>query len=269
MSLIKEEKPQPVQHFNMHDDPLTNIETLHLLIWEQGLCIAGYGLNGDVLTTKVYVFPKGNIHAIESIFINEPLVAGPQPVTHIWIAKNRNMIIPQHLFHEDAAAAWLAKFHHVAPDESIHCTSVKKTTPVSIAYPVPNNLIVLLKKYFVEGKINALSGMLLQQEASTENDTADIVFLNETMALTIRKKGKLISHQIGLTENIHNLIYKIASISQEYKITQEDLMVSISGFCIDENTTNELKAFYPKMVVPGSEQFSSFTLLSKLITCVL
>jgi hypothetical protein len=269
MSLIKEEKPQPVQHFNMHDDPLTNIETLHLLIWEQGLCIAGYGLNGNVLTTKVYVFPKGNIHSIESIFINEPLVAGPQPVTHIWIAKTRNMIIPQHLFQETAAAAWLAKFHHVTPDESILCTSIKQPTPVSIAYPVPNHLITLLKKYFAEGQINALSGMLLQQEASTENDTADIVFLKETIALTIRKKGKLISHQIGLTEDINNLVYKIASISQEYKIAQEDLKVSISGFCIDENTTNELKSFYPKMVVPGSEQFSSFTLLSKLITCAL
>jgi len=267
MSLIREEKLHPVQHFNMHDDPLTNIETLHLLIWPQGLCIAGYGLSGNILTTKVYTFAAHDIHAIESIFMNEPLVAGPQPVTHIWMAEERNMIIPQHLFNEEAAALWLDKFHHITAHETIHSTTLKQA--VSIAYPVFNDLNTLLKKYFIEGKLNTLSGVLLQQEISYEHDVLDIVFLNETVAFTIRKKGKLIAHQIEKVTDINNLVYKIASISQDHKIVQDDLKVSVSGFCIKENIVNELKQFYPKMVVPGSEQFSSFTLLSKLISCAL
>lgn len=269
MSLIREEKLQPVQHFNMHDDPLTNIETLHLLIWDRGLCIAGYGLNGNVLTTKVYTFPKGDIHAIESVFMNEPLVAGPQPVTHTWIAEARNMLIPQHLFHEDAAKVWLEKFHFIAPDESVKTTTVKQPDAISIAYPVSNDLIALLKKNFPEGKIESLSGMLLQQHVSADSNTADIVFMNETAALTIHQKGKLLSHQIIMVEDVNNLVYKIASICQDYQIAQEDLKVSISGCCIPEAYCNELKAFYPKMTIPGSEQFSSFTLLSKLIICAL
>lgn len=200
--------------------------------------------------------------------MNEPLVAGPQPVTHIWIAESRHMLIPQHLFNEDAAALWLEKFHFIVPNESIQFTTVKQAA-ISIAYPVSNDLIALLKKNFPEGKIESLSGMLIQQSAPTDGNTADIVFMNETVALTIHQKGKLISHQIITVEDIHNLIYKIASICQDYNIKQEDLKVSISGFCITEATSNELKAFYPKMTIPGSEQFSSFTLLSKLITCAL
>jgi hypothetical protein len=269
MSLSKEERLHPVQHFNMHDDPLTNIEHLQLLIWEQGLCIAGYGLNGNVLTTKVYTFHKGDIHAVESIFMNEPLVAGPQPVTHIWIAEQRNMVIPQHLFQQEAGKTWLAKLHFITPAETVRTTTVRQPVPVSIVYPVSNDLALLLKKYFAEGKVETLSGMLLQQDFTADNDTADIVFLNETAALTLRQKGKLISHQIGLAEDINNLVYKIASICQDYKISQEELKVSISGLCITENTTQALKAFYPKMVIPGSEQFLSFTLLSKLISCAL
>ena len=267
MSLIREERQQPVQSFNMHDDPLTNIETLHLLIWEQGLCIAGYGPDESVLTTKVYVFQKDDIHAVESIFMNEPLVAGPQPVTRIWIADERNMIIPQHLFNEEAAAEWLGKFHFISQGESVQSTTLKQ--PISIVYPIANDLSALLRKYFPEGKMNALSAVLLQQEISSENNTLDLVFLKETIALTLRKKGKLISHQIEAYSDINNLIYKIASISKDYEIAQEELKVSLSGFCIEENATNELKAFYPKMTIPGSEQFSSFTLLSKLISCAL
>ncbi|KAA5536684.1 DUF3822 family protein [Taibaiella lutea] len=267
MSLIREERLQPVQHFNMHDDPLTNIETLHLLIWDQGLGIAGYGIDGNVLTTKVYTFAKDNIHAIESIFMNEPLVAGPQPVTHVWIAESRNILIPQHLFSEDAAKIWLEKFHFIAAGESIRTTTVKQPDALSIAYPVSNDLIALLNKNFPEAKIESFSGMVLQQGVLADSNTVDIVFMNETAALTIHQKGKLIAHQITSAEDIHNLVYKIASICQDYKIGQEDLKVSVSGFCVSEETCHELKAFYPKMSVPGSEQFSSFTLLSKLITC--
>lgn len=267
MSLIREEKLQPVQHFDMHDDPLTNIETLHLLIWGQGLSIAGYGSGGTVLTTKVYLFPKDDIHAVESIFINEPLVAGPQPITHIWIAESRNMVIPQHLFNEDAAKTWLNKFHFIAPNESVRTTTVKQPDAVSIAYPVSNDLVAILNKYFPEGKIASVSGMILQQNIPTDSDSAEILFLNETVALTIRRKGKLIAHQIGLMEDVHNLVYKIASICQDCKIEQDDLKVSIAGLCVTDNVANELRSFYPKMVVPGSEQFSSFTLLSKLIAC--
>jgi hypothetical protein len=267
MSLIREERLQPVQHFNMHDDPLTNIETLHLLIWDQGLCIAGYGLDGDILTTKVYTFAKDDVHAIESVFMNEPLVAGPQPVTHVWIAESRSILIPQHLFSEDAAKIWIEKFHFIAPNESIKTTTVKQPNAISIAYPVSNDLITSLKINFPEAKIESFSGMVLQQSVLADSNTVDIAFMNETAALTVYQKGKLISHQITSVEDVNNLIYKIASICQDYKIGQEDLKVSISGFCVSEQTCNELKAFYPKMTIPGSEQFSSFTLLSKLITC--
>jgi hypothetical protein len=267
MSLMRDERQQPVQHFNMHDDPLTNIETLHLLIWGQGLCIAGYGPDESVLTTKVYVFPKDDMHAVESIFMNEPLVAGPQPVTRIWIADERIMIVPQHLFNEEAAADWLDRFHFVSHNESIQSTTLKQ--PISIVYPISNDLSALLRKYFPDSKVNALSGVLLQQEISSENDTLELIFLKETIALTLRKKGKLISHQIEACTAIHNLVYKIASVSKDHEITQEHLKVAVSGLCIDENSINELRAFYPKMTVPGTAQFSSFTLLSKLIACAL
>jgi len=269
MSPTREEQLQPVRHFDMHDDPLTYIETLHLLLWEEGLCITGYGLDRHVLTAKVYLFPRGDMHAIESVFINEPLVAGPQPVTHTWIADSRNMLIPQHLYHEQAAGEWLRQFHYVTPDENVYCSPVKYPTPLTVAYPVANELNAILNEYFPEGKIESLSTVLLQQVPPPDSDTADIVFLDKTTVLTIRKKGKLISHQIGETTDVNDLVYKIAAISQEHQIAQHELKVSLSGLCISDATAQELKCFFPKMVVPGSDQFSSFTLLSKLITCVL
>jgi hypothetical protein len=267
MSLIKHEIPQPVQHFTMHDDPLTNIETLHLVIWDKGLCIAGYDHYGNVLTTKVYSYAAWDIAAIESIFINEPLVAGPQPVTHIWIAEERNIIVPQHLYQAEAAGEWLRKFHFIEAGETVHDTTITQHLQATVVYPLLDKLQALLHKYFAEGKTEAISGMILCQEATTEYNTADITFLDKKVVLTVRNHGKLVTHQITEPGNMDNLAYKIALICQECDIKQGQLRVSLSGLCLTDDNVNELKAFFPNMTVADSEQSSSFILLSKLISC--
>lgn len=267
MSLIKHEIQQPVRHFNMHDDPLTNIETLHLLLWDKGLCIAGYDLNSNVLTTKVYHFSTWNMAAIESIFVNEPLVAGPQPITHIWIADERTLITPQHLYEETAAAAWLRRFHFIEAGEQIMATPVPQALQATVSYPVQEKLVLAVQKYFAEGRIDSLSGMILCQAAPHSQDCADIIFLDTRAILTVYRNGRLALHQMMEADQVQNLVYRIAVICQEHDIPQDELRVSVSGLCIADQVLEELKSFFPKMTVPGSEQFASFTLLSKLISC--
>lgn len=267
MSLIKHEILQPVRHFNMHDDPLTNIETLHLILWDKGLCIAGYDLNGTVLTAKVYHYTTWNIASIESVFINEHLVAGPQPVTHIWIADERTMIIPRHLYEQKAAGEWLHRFHFIEANEEIRTTEVKQSLAAFISYPVQEKLALLCRKYFAEGRIDTLSGMILCQDFSEEKDYADLIFLGEKAILTVYKQGNLQLHQVVDAAHTNDLLYRMAILCEELGLPQEELIVSVSGLCIAEEVPGELKSFFPKTVVPGSEQFSSFTLLSKLITC--
>ncbi len=268
MSLIKHEIPQPVSHFNMHDDPLTNIETLHLVIWNKGLCIAGYDVEANVLTTKIYSYNTWDISTIEAIFVNEPLVAGPQPVTHIWIVEERTLLIPQHLYEQQAAAEWLRSFHFIGADEEIKATTVENAVNITIVYPLQERLQALLHKYFAEGKIDALSGIILCQPGIAEGSHVDIVYLGNKVILTIKNNGDLLSHQIKEVEHINNLVYAIALICQEYDLKQEDLHVSVSGLALPGDAITELQSFFPKLDASSSEQTLSFTLLNKLISCV-
>lgn len=267
MSLLKHEVLQPVRHFNMHDDPLTNIETLHLVIWDKGLCIAGYDPEGNVLTAKVYNYPSWDFQAIESVFINEPLVAGPQPVTHTWIADERSLVIPRHFYTPEAAEEWLRKFYFIETGERVASTEAGNT--FSIGYPVQEKLDLLLEKYFSEGKTEALAGALLHQQTATDKDYADLVWLGDKAALTLYKQGVLQLHQVATSGAINDLVYKMASACSDHGLKPEELTVYLSGFCMTEDFQAELKSFFPKTVIPGSEQFSSFTLLSKLVACAL
>lgn len=268
MSLIKHDILQPVRHFNMHDDPLTNIETLHIVLWDKGLCIAGYDLEGNVLTVKVYSYAHWDIAAIESVFVNEPLVAGPQPVTHIWLADERTMMIPKHLYEQQAADAWLRRFHFIEAGEQIRTTEAGQGLAAVICYPAPEKLLLLTHKYFAEGKVEALSGIVPGHDTVNGKDSADLIFLGEKVLLTVYKQGNLQLHQITEAAPVNNLLYKIGNICQELDLPQDELQISVSGLCIADELLSELKSFFPKAVIPGSEQFSSFTLLSKLISCV-
>lgn len=264
---MKHEILQPVRHFNMHDDPLTNIETLHLVLWKKGLCIAGFDSNKNVLTTKIYNAVNWDISVMESVFINEPLVAGPQHITHIWVAEERNMIVPVHLFEPSAAKQWLQTLHFVEEGESVIHTQISNAVNAHIAFPLQNKLIDMLYKYFGEGVVGALPAALLCQSQPVTGDSLDITVLDHTYIFSIFQKGKLLAHQVSDHIGFNDFIYKIASICHDNGIAQDQLKVSFSGCCITEQFIAELKSFFPKMSVPGSEQFSSFTFLSKLIAC--
>lgn len=250
----------------MHDDPLTNIETLHLVVWDKGLCIAGYDKNSNVLTAKVYHYASWNMAAIESIFINEPLVAGPQPVIRIWIADERTMIVPRSLYEKEAAASWLRHFHFIEAGEQVRATPVVQVLAATVSYPVQEKLAQLVQKYFAEGHIEALSGAILCQETA-QQDYADLVFLDSLVLLSVYSDGRLLLHQVMEMSDVHNLVYRLALICQEHSFQQEELRVSVSGLCLSDAVLDELRHFFPRITVPGSEQFASFTLLSKLISC--
>ncbi len=264
---MKNEIIQPAKHFDMHDDPLTHIDNLHLVIWNTGLSITGYSQNGDVLTTKIYDLPKADPGLVESIFINEPLVAGPQPVTHIWIIEQRHLIIPGLFFEEKAAAEWLGRFHFIETDTVTRHTPLTHPEHAYMVFPIQEKLLSLLERYFEEGKILPLSKAVLSHKIPQDDHYVDMTTLNETLILSFFRKGQLLSHQVLHDTAPSDVIYKIASIARDFQIPQDSLKIAVSGFGLSEELATELRSFFPKAVIPGSEQFSSFTLLSKLISC--
>ncbi len=264
---MKNDTLQSVKHFDMHNDPLTNIDSLHLVVWNAGLSIAGYNAEGEVLTTKIYPLNRIDIPQIESIFINEPLVAGPQPVTKVWVADERHMIVPGPLFEAKAASEWLETFFFLEAGSSVESTSLPQSLNAHFIYPLSEQLLSLLRKYFGENKVYPLSKALLSQEVSAEGNYIDITLLGPSLILSCYQNGNLLNHQVTDTIASTDLVYKIASVAADYKLPLDSLKIALSGFAVTEELSQELKTFFPKIVIPGSEQFSSFTLLRKLIIC--
>ena len=265
---MKHEILQPVRHYSLHEDPLNNIETIHLVLWSKGLCIAGFSAEAKLLVAKIYTALEWDASVISSIFINEPLVAGPQHITHIWVAEERIMLVPHHLYEATAAKEWLKKFHFVEEGETILNAKIAAPVNAFAVFPMQNKWIDMCYKFFAEGKISSLSGMLLCQSINQEKDTLDITILDHTALLSVYKSGKLLSHQVMENVDINNMIYRVGSICQENDIRQESLSVRLSGLCISNDMCIELLSYFPKMELGETEKETSFTFLRKLIACV-
>jgi len=264
---MKQEILQPVRHYNLHQDPLNNIETIHLVMWNNGLCIAGFDAEQNLLVAKVYNSTNWNVQVVEAIFVNEPLVAGPQHVTHIWLAEPRQLIVPQHLYEPEAARQWLKELHFVEEGESILDATVFANLNASLVFSVQNKWIDMFYKFFAEAKISALSKTLLCQPVEEKENTIDIVVLDHTALISVYLQGKLLSHQVIDNVDVQNLVYKIASICKDNGIKQNELSATLSGLCVVDNMKEELRAYFPAMMVDDTDENSSLTFLRKMIAC--
>jgi hypothetical protein len=267
---MKQEYLQPVWNYNTHEDPLTNIHNLHLILWSKGLCIAGYDIACTVLSIKVFTFEKTwDTDLIESIFINEPLVAGPQPVTHIWIADERNFLIPDALFNAETAPEWLQQFHFVEATESVLYSTIEQPVMAQTAFPVNNKLGAIFNKYFQEAKVNSITAPALHIAVQPDRKYyADIICLSKTMILTIFNKGQLINHQVTAYDAVEDIIYKTASIITGLGAGPDEVSVHLSGYAAAiTEMGKELQHYFPNTLVPGSEADASFLFLNRLLSC--
>src|SRR5690606_23928105 len=99
---------------------LSLIDQVRIIIWANGLCLGGYDEENRAIAGKVFLWSRNwDTDKMIQIFENEPMVAGPQPITDIWINSDQQMQIPAHLFDSEKAGNWLKQFHLGESDYSI------------------------------------------------------------------------------------------------------------------------------------------------------
>lgn len=261
---MKKETARLIRQFDQHNDPLTHIDTLHLLLWGDKLCIVGFDREGQALTTKIYEAPMADVGLIEDVFINEPLVAGPQPITHIWLADNRSMLIPEPFFDREAAQEWAKKFHHIEQDERLDDHVLKGPEKIRIVYPIRETLAELFSKYFGEALVGPMS--MLYNDLRPET-SLQIALMDKKALISLFGNGRLLNHQWVDITDVLDLVYKLALLMEQHQVRSEKLKVSFHALMIGPPFLSELKAYFPQISLEGTEEQLSFQFLSQLNIC--
>lgn len=250
-------------------EALTGMSTVQLLIWPQGICISGHGEDGTTMIARAFSFEQRMAGEImNAIFMNEPLLAGPQPINKIWIAESRTLLVPQALYDEAMAPGWLSAVHYIEADEHIQCTETEGGSIYAV-FPVKQNLYMALQQFFPEGRIGTFSNRVVNCERKTDMPfAADVIILGNMAMLSFEQHNNLLAQQFFAYEKIEDIIYRIAEVAAAYRYGMADTAVMLSGVLGDiPGISREISAFYPGTQLCDST--STLNFLTKLSLCAL
>jgi len=267
---INTDEIEPVWRYESEENAITEIISLHLIIWQKGLSICGFSGEGLPLEIKTFLFRKDwDTETIEQIFINDPLFAGPEPFTHVWLAEQRNILIPDHFYDVDYSGEWIRKFHFLENDEIIFTGSMTPFLEARIIFPVREKLKALLTQYMEEAKINALSQVALSEAKPENASLIELINLPKVILLSLQHNGKFNLHQVSAYDNTEDIIYNIALILQEKDLNQDEVNIEFSGIApFWNNILEEIPAYFNQMEIPADTTAVTLNFFKKLYICV-
>lgn len=250
-------------------DALTGMSSVQLLIWPAGICISGHGEDGTTMIARAFSFEEHMAaEVMNAIFMNEPLLAGPQPINKIWIAETRTLLVPSELYNKDMARGWLSAIHYIEEDEQVLCTETEGGNIYAL-FPIRQNLQMALQQFFPEGKTGTFSNRLINCKQKADLPfTADIILLGRMAMLSFEQKDNLLAQQFFAYETTEDIIYRIAEVAEMYKYSVADTAVMISGVLADiTEISREISAFYPRTQL--CDNTTTLNFLTKLSLCAL
>lgn len=266
---MKHELPEAEWYFAKVEDHLSLIKHVRMVIWSKGICLGGYDEHNRALTGKVFLWSdEWNTDRLTQIFENEPMVAGPQPITHIWISTEQQLQVPAPLFDLEKAGSWLQQFHFIEADYSIYeNTPVKTKSAPRIVYAAPGNVLYKLDRFFPEARIDILSSALIHSLLQEQEDKLLLSLLNQTVSVTWVQQQQLKYFQLFPYQSCEDILYKLTQITQQLGADLQQLPVSYQGV-VPTEISRELPAYLKGAKIYDQEHLL-FTFLNQLAPCAL
>ncbi len=227
----------------IQENGFSEIKNIQLILWNTGICLAGYNKEQKFVYAQADFFKeKWSIKSLQHFIENTPLLSGTEPITHIWIAEERNLLVPKKLFNQNEAENWLQKLHFIDEREQINFNYIA-TPPSYTVYPIHSKVIAIFNDYYPDAQIEFLGAAFWK--GKNKNANISLVLLNDYAIISAFKSQGLQNHLQFNFENADDIVYKIGSVANHCDIIQDNILLNISG--IGENYTklkDELNYFF-------------------------
>lgn len=218
-----------IQHWKteIHEGGLSEIKHIHLILWNTGICIAGYNKEQKFVYAQANIFKeKWAFQNIEHFVENTPLLSGAEPVAHIWIADERNILVPKKLFNQNEAELWLEKLHFIDQQELITFNYVTHPS-VYIVFPVHQKIMALINDYYPDALIEFLGGNFWHNKHKVAN--VSLTVLDNYAIVSLFKNQALKNHIQFNFDTIEDIVHKIGSLALHYDIQQDNIVLDTKG----------------------------------------
>ena len=240
------------QEYNIHpgDTLLDQVERVVCVLFPRGMIAAGFSDRGDMLMIRYSDYkkelPTWIIDFYEHQFLNEDLLAMPNKVIAVYIATDKNLIVPDGIFNESEAAIWLSKIHHIETNELVSEFYLRDAI-AHYLYAWPSGVQNLITRYFQSAVILPFASYQFHKPYQSRCLLQCCITMNQVYA-TLYNEDELVWHQVFNYENAEDIAYHILLLCKEHNIDSN----AMSFQCTITSRSlsfvlQQLNQFFPKM----------------------
>lgn len=256
---------------------IAQIARVTIVLMPRGMTVAGFSDRGDLLMIKnndyKRALPPWIIDFFEHQFLNEEMLAAPAKVTSVFIANDKNLLVPDTLYKGQDAEAWLRKLYFIEANEVVNTHQLREDKAYYL-YAWPSAIKSLINRYFSKSQVLPFATYQFYKPFKAECSmqcalTADKVFA------TLYVDRHLHWHQAFDYKTAEDIVYHIKHVAKEYGVddSKMQLQCTVANKNLAPHIT-ELLQFFPGLkegtgnVVTNERTWvSNIYLLQQLYAC--
>lgn len=212
---------------NAQED-LNTLAYVEIIYWNVGMSIIGFSDQKTVVNVKHYEWSaQMELEQISDIILDETLLGGQEHVTKIWIASDRNMLVPKQLFDIKEIQNWFQKLYFVEANESIEISATTQPNGYSID-AIRKDLLDEILHHTHDTQIDSLFQCLLANTDATQNNIA-ITLMGNYAVMQAYQEQQL--QLIQLTNaSAANILHLIHTYGEQQQVAQDAIKILIQGY---------------------------------------
>jgi len=240
---------------NEHDTVLSEVSDVYCVLMPRALLVAGFSEDGQVVMARYNSYssadPAWEPHFFEQEFINETLFGVPQQVKALFVGSREELIIPNALYDERAARAWMESLQAICPDDVMYSHEIK-SADAQHTFAVPARIDKLLHRYFGHTRILPVTAYQFHKPATDIPYLLQCFIAGDTVIATLHRSGKLLWHQQFAYSTVEDIAWQAAHLCREMNIRHVDLRVECTMLCEDSYELGvELERYFQKIKWAG------------------
>lgn len=265
------------QVYNVSEDEtlMSRVALVVCVLVERGLFAAGFSINRELLTIHYTGYNKNkpvwDLDFFEHLMMQEPLLNVREKVKGVLVCSNKNLVVPDALYDEKEAKAWLRHLHFIEAKDNIDIYPLEDDKSVYL-HAVPLHISELIKINFRKA---TLLPLCIYHFKNIRQQSLHLQFCitSDQVCVTLHNYSQLLWHRVFSYTTPEDIVYEIKHFCMENNISPSKIAFRCDALSAAEYEVIKALTHYLTGIRSGKGAINgnwdaSISLAQQLLTCV-
>lgn len=241
-----------IQHIWNFDESadFSAIVSHQIILRNDGICFMSFDANKHIVAAKTVAFSSNlDEQTFRDLILDEPQLGGGEPLTHIWVLSDKNMLIPQELYDKEVAQRWFENIHFIAANDKMFSTPVAHPA-MTVLETINETFLNCILEIYEDARITSWSQYAFGN-VSSETCTVHLHLFGFKALVQIYRQNQLHAHQL-IDADEATVIQYLSDFSEQYEVPQNEIVVVLNGYGDSAEVLSETLKTYFEVTIQRS-----------------